>query len=85
MTNIASKNEINSIVEIFLNFLNNNIHCGKAFVKSMKKHFSYFDKLTKRSFSLNSKKKLLSNKTGGFILQALLSLAIPIITKLFIK
>lgn len=81
--NIANRNEINSIIEVFINFLNNNISCKKAFIKSMKKYTSYFDKIIIKSKSMKYKKQILSGKKGGFIISSLLSLALPIIKKIF--
>ena len=53
----ASKKEINAILEIFLNFLQNNLNCKNNFIKSMKKNYKYFDKIMNKSNSLNVKKK----------------------------
>ena len=82
---LASSSEIKSILEIFLNFLNKNISCSKNFIKSMKKYSNEFVKLTDRKNSLKAKKVILSSKSGGFILQALLGLSLPILSKLFLK
>ena len=51
----------------------------------MKKYSSEFVKLTNKKNSLKTKKLILSSKTGGFILQALLGLAVPLLSKLFLK
>ena len=82
---LASSSEIKSILEIFLNFLNKNIKCSKHFIKSMKKYSNDFVKLTDKKNSLKAKKIILSSKSGGFILQALLGLSLPILSKLFFK
>ena len=81
---IATKNEVNAIIEFFLNFLNNNLNCKKKFIKSMKKNHNYFDKIMNKSQSLTNKKKLLVSPKGGFILSRILALAIPVLTKLFL-
>lgn len=82
---MASSSEIKSVLEIFLNFLNKNISCSAKFIESMKKYSSEFVKLTNKKNSLKTKKLILSSKTGGFILQALLGLAVPLLSKLFLK
>ena len=82
---IASSSEIKSILEIFLNFLNKNISCSRNFIESMKKYSNEFVKLSDKKKSLKSKKIILSSKKGGFILQALLGLSLPILSKLFLK
>ena len=51
----------------------------------MKKYSNEFVKLSNKKKSLKSKKIILSSKTGGFILQALLGLSLPILSKLFLK
>ena len=81
----ATQNEINSIVEIFINFLNNNLNCGKKFIQSMKKYSNYFDKIIKKSQSIKKKIYMLSSKKGGFLLQSLLALAVPFFKKIFLQ
>ena len=83
LKHVSNKNEIHSILELVLNFLNNNIKCKKSFILSLKKHSKYFTKLVKKSNSLKTKRKLLTSKTGGFLIQTLLTLAIPLLNKLF--
>ena len=82
---IASSSEIKSILEIFVNFLNKNISCSENFIKKMKKYSNEFIKLTDKKNSLKAKKVILNSKSGGFILQALLGLSLPILSKLFLK
>ena len=55
---ISKKEEINAIIEVFINFLHKNIKCRRSFVNSIKKHKSYFLKLIKKSNSLTQKKKI---------------------------
>ena len=45
---VSSGQEINSIIELFINFLNNNIQCGKKCIKFLKKYTNYFDKKIKK-------------------------------------
>ena len=71
---IANKSELNAILELFINFLGNNIDCKHSFIESMKKHSLYFDKLISKSNSIKYKKQLLTNKKGGMILTSLLNL-----------
>ena len=47
----CSKEEIESIIEIFINFLNNNISCKIKFIKSIKKYSKKFDKIIKKKNS----------------------------------
>ena len=82
---ISTKNELNTIIELFINFLNNNIKCKRQFLISIKKYKNHFYKIIKKSNSLHKKKKLLSGKVGGFLLQSILALAIPFLTKMFMK
>ena len=79
----ATSNEINSIIEIFINFINNGLKCKKTFVQSVKKYSKYFHKLIKKNRSIRQKRYLLTSKTGGFILQGILALALPFLKHLF--
>ena len=80
---VSTKDEICSIFEIFINFLNNNINCKRKFIANIKRHENYFHKLVKKSNSLKQKKLLLTSKTGGFLMQTILALAVPLLTRLF--
>ena len=79
----ATPNEINSIIEIFINFIDNGINCKKKFVQSVKKYSTYFHKLIKKSRPVKQKRGLLTSKTGGFLLQGLLAIALPVLKQLF--
>ena len=79
----ATSNEINSIIEIFINFINNGLKCKKKFIQSVKKYSNYFHKLIKKTLPIKQKRQLLTSKKGGFILQGILSLALPILKQLF--
>ena len=79
----SNRKEIHSIIEIVINFLANNIKCKKSFILSLKKYNNYFNKIIKKNNSLKVKRNLLTSKTGGFIVQALLGIALPLLTKLF--
>ena len=83
--NISTKEEINSILEVFINFMNKNISCKKKIIKSIVKHKNYFNRLIKKSNSVKNKKRMLNSKIGGFLLQTILGLAIPLLTNLFRK
>ena len=85
ITKFASKSEINSIIEIFLNFLNSKINCGKNIIKSLSKNKTYFNQIINKKKSIAFKRKKLSSKKGGFILQTLLTLALPVIKKIFFE
>ena len=82
---ISKKDEINAIIEIFINFLHKNIKCRRSFINSIKKHENYFLKLIKKTNSLTRKRKLLTSGKGGFLLQTILGLAVPLLAKLFTK
>lgn len=81
----STRAQINSILEVFINFLNNNISCKRKLIYSLRKHKNYFSKLIKKSNSIKLKKKLLNTKTGGFLLQSILAVALPLLTRLFSK
>ena len=80
----CSKEEIESIIEIFINFLNNNISCKIKFIKSIKKFSKKFDKIIKKKTPVSYKRKFLSNKIGGFLLDKIIRLALPILKNIFL-
>lgn len=82
---VCSHDELNSIIEIFFNFLNKNIPCKNSFIKYLKKYSSHFFKITKKSNSNSIRRKLLTSKTGGFLLTTLLNIAIPLLSKLYLN
>ena len=82
---LCSNNELKAIIEIFLNFFHKNIHCKKSFIRFMKKYSNYFKKIINKSITISKKRILLTSKTGGFILTTLLNLALPLISRLFLK
>ena len=45
---ICDKKEIESIIEVFINFLHKNISCKNKFIKSVKKHSKKFNKIIKK-------------------------------------
>ena len=83
ISRVADENEINSLIEIFKNFLYENISCSKSYLKSVQKYSPFFLQIIKKGKSLQSKKKILTSKKGGFILNSLLALTIPILKKIF--
>ena len=82
---VASPNEIKALVELFFNFTHSNIKCHIKTLKSLKLYSKLFTKIIQRSTPLTIKRKLLVSKKGGFILQTILSLGIPLLLKLFGK
>ena len=48
----CNKKEIESIIEVFINFLHNNISCKTKFVKSIKKYSKNFSKIIKKKLFL---------------------------------
>ena len=85
ITKFASKSEINSIVEVFWNFLNSKIHCQKNIIKALSNKKTYFNQIINKKNSIAFKRKKLTSKRGGFILQTLLGLALPVIKKIFFE
>ena len=83
--NVCSKKEIDTISELVLNFLQGNIKCNKKLIRSLKKYSKSFSNIIKKSFSSTKKKIILSSKSGGFILSTLLSIGLPILSKLFLE
>ena len=83
--NICNKKEIETIAELVLNFLQNNIKCTNKIIKSLKKYSKIFSSIIKKSVTSTKKKKLLTSKVGGFILSTLLNIGLPILSKLFLK
>ena len=66
---ICDKKEIESIIEVFINFLHKNISCKNKFIKSVKKHSKKFNKIIKKNTPISYKRKFLSNKIGGFFIR----------------
>ena len=62
----CSKEEIESIIEIFINFLNNNISCKIKFIKSIKKYSKKFDKIIKKKLLLIIKENFYQIKLEDF-------------------
>ena len=62
----CSKGEIESIIEIFINFLNNNISCKIKFIKSIKKYSKKFDKIIKKKLLLIIKENFYQIKLEDF-------------------
>ena len=44
ISRVADENEINSLIEIFKNFLYENISCSKSYLKSVQKYSPFFYK-----------------------------------------
>ena len=62
----CSKGEIESIIEIFINFLNNNVSCKIKFIKSIKKYSKKFDKIIKKKLLLVIKENFYQIKLEDF-------------------
>jgi len=60
----ANKNQIESLCEICLNILSGNLPIN---VQKIKKYKNVLRTLTKKSASIQRKKKLLLNQSGGFL------------------
>ena len=77
----ASDEEINGISELVFNILEGNLPCNKKKVKSSVKHIRY---LGNKNNPIKNRKRLILKKGNGFIF-SLVSVALPILLKLFSK
>ena len=84
LSKIASDNEINTIIELFYNFLNYNIQCDKKTLNSLKKHSKYIKNIIKKSIPISKKRLLLISHKGRITLSKILKLALPILKNIFI-
>ena len=80
----STANEINSLSELAFNILNGNLPCTKHRKKSLKKKLHDLRLLGDKKTVNKSKKKVLM-KGGGFLLGALIPIAISAITSLLKK
>lgn len=74
---------IRTISEIFKNFLNNNLTQDKKIIRKVRKYKNEINKVALKKTPIYEKKKILSNKKGGFILATLIPLAASLISSLF--
>ena len=73
---------INTICEIFSNFLKQNLTTCPKTISKVKKYKNYIRNLTRKRHSLSLKRKHIASKKGGAILSVLLPLAASLIGSL---
>lgn len=73
---------INTIAEIFQNFLQQNLTRDPSIIKKVKSHSKQVKLVTLKSLPIYQKKKILQSKQGGALLSLLLPLATSLITGL---
>ena len=82
---LLKKNQIDSIAEIFSNFLKSNLTQDKKIIHKLKQYRGDIQTVARKRTPLHHKIKVLNSKRGGFILSALLPLAASLITSLIPK
>ena len=73
---------INTIAEIFHNFLRQNLTKDPSIIKKVKSYRDHIKKVSFKTVPLHQKKRILQSKQGGAILSVLLPLAASLITSL---
>lgn len=73
---------INTISEIFSNFLLQNLTQNHSVIKKVKQYKNEVRAISKKKAALHLKKKILTGRKGGAILSVLLPLAASLITSL---
>ena len=82
---ILKKKQINSISEIFTNFLKSNLTQDENTIKKLKKYKKEIQTVAKKRSPYRLKLKVLKSKRGGAILSALLPIAASLISGLLLK
>ena len=82
---LASKPQINSISEIFANFLKLNLTQDPAVIRHLKPYKSAVRSVACKKNSIKKKKKILRSKRGGAILSFLIPLATSLIGSLLTR
>lgn len=80
---LLKKEEVNSISEIFKNFLNKNLTVDKKIIKKVNPYKKEIRRLALKSVPLKEKVKILISPRGGSLLGFLLPVAVNLISKLF--
>ena len=76
---------INTIAEIYRNFLQQNLTIVPAIIKKVHPHRERVRRICLKSIPLYRKKEILQSKDGGFVLNLLLPLAASLVTSLIAK
>lgn len=85
LINLGTKDQINAVTECVTNILNGNIAVSNSQLKQLRQHKNAMRKLTLKSISATSKKKILKTQSGGFLLASILPAAIAAISSLFTR
>lgn len=79
---VLKKKQIETICEIFLNFLKKNITTDLKVVKKLKKYKSLIKRVISKKTGVKAKRLILRSKRGGGVLSILLPLAASLIGSL---
>lgn len=74
LMDLASRDEIAAISEVFYNALKGNVNLSPSAVKHIAKHRRQIEQIVSKDVSMEKKKRLLKGQTGGFLLPILSSL-----------
>jgi hypothetical protein len=83
IVDIACKGEIDSVCELFLNVLKNNVSITPKTAKALRKHRKQCRELINKKVSINRKKKILKGQIGGFLPGLIAGIAGPLLGTLF--
>lgn len=85
LLSILRKKQIDSISEIFANFLKSNLTQDTTIIQKLKKYRKEILSVARKRTPVQQKLKILSSKRGGFILSTLLPIASALISNLLAK
>lgn len=74
LMDLASRDEIAAISEVFYNALKGNVNLSPSAVKKIARHRRQIGQIVSKDVSLERKKRLLKGQTGGFLLPILSAL-----------
>ena len=77
-----SPNDTKLVCEVFVNLLVGNLTKSKKILNKLEKYREEIRKLADKKIALRKKKQILYSKKGGFLLGALLPLAVTVLSKL---
>ena len=82
---VLSKDQLNTISEVFKNFLKRNLTENPNIVKKLRRNQKEIKTVALKTTPLYKKKKILQTRKGGAILSILLPIAASIVTSLLTK
>ena len=85
LISILKKKQIDSISEIFANFLKSNLTQNAKIIQKLKKYRREIQSVARKRTPIQQKRQILNSKRGGFILSALLPIATSVISSLLTK